>query len=593
MLKFIKNKKVIFVIAVVILIAIAVFAMLGKKEEKIEYITAKVERGTLVQTVSETGTVKAAKEIDLNFLNSGRIAKILVGVGEKVKEGQVLAELDYRDLSIKEKEAQANLNKLLAGASREEIAVSEASAEQARVAYRAAVKELERVKRTVEENIAQAEKELNDLKLKTKNDITTYEQSIENKKADALMVAETKLAVANIALDNIDMVLTNEDIKYVISVRNTIYLKNTNKDYKKAEELLTKADKSLAKAKTNKTESNVNKALDDALAVLNKTFSALDNCFKALEYSITYTVFQTKLDAFKTEINTQLTAVSTGISVLQTAQQNFNDAILAYDTKIDDARDALATAQVSGEQQITIAENKVDISAEAWRVGKAQLAQLKAPARIQDVILAQAALELVQNQIENSIIKASIRGTIAKIEYEVGEQTLASQPAIFMLGENSLEIEVDISEADIAKVNEGDIVEITLDAFGDDVKFLGIVYFIEPAETVIQDVIYYKVKIDFSARSELSSDWESYSLEGVKSGMTANVIIITARKDNVLVMPSRAMIEKNGDRYARVLVNEQVQEVPITIDLRGDEGMVEVLSGVEEGDEVVTYVKKK
>lgn len=593
MLKFIKNKKVIFVIVIVILIAIAIFAMLGKKEEKIEYVTAKVERGTLVQTVSETGTVKAAKEIDLNFLNSGRIAKILVGVGEKVKEGQVLAELDYRGLSIKEKEAQANLNKLLAGASREEIAVSEASAEQARVAYRAAVKELERVKRTVEENIAQAEKELNDLKLKTKNDITTYEQSIENKKADALMVAETKLAVANIALDNIDMVLTNEDIKYVISVRNTIYLKNTNKDYKKAEELLTKADKSLAKAKTNKTESNVNKALDDALAVLNKTFSALDNCFKALEYSITYTVFQTKLDAFKTEINTQLTAVSTGISVLQTAQQNFNDAILAYDTKIDDARDALATAQVSGEQQITIAENKVDISAEAWRVGKAQLAQLKAPARIQDVILAQAALELVQNQIENSIIKASIRGTIAKIEYEVGEQTLASQPAIFMLGENSLEIEVDISEADIAKVNEGDIVEITLDAFGDDVKFLGIVYFIEPAETVIQDVIYYKVKIDFSARSELSSDWESYSLEGVKSGMTANVIIITARKDNVLVMPSRAMIEKNGDRYARVLVNEQVQEVPITIDLRGDEGMVEVLSGVEEGDEVVTYVKKK
>ena len=57
-------------------------------------------------------------------------------------------------------------------------------------------------------------------------------------------------------------------------------------------------------------------------------------------------------------------------------------------------------------------------------------------------------------------------------------------------------------------------------------------------------------------------------------------------------MPSRAVVEKNGNgKYARVLVGEKVIEASVEIGLRGDEGMVEVLSGVKEGDQVITFVK--
>lgn len=51
-----------------------------------------------MQTVSETGTLKALNEINLNFLNTGKIAQIKVTLGDVVKEGDVLAELDYKDL---------------------------------------------------------------------------------------------------------------------------------------------------------------------------------------------------------------------------------------------------------------------------------------------------------------------------------------------------------------------------------------------------------------------------------------------------------------------------------------------------------------
>jgi len=656
------KKTIIIFVILAVAGAVIVYFTLGKKEQ-VEYVTAKVERGDIIQTVSETGTVKASSEIDLNFLNSGKIAKILVKIGDKVKKDQILAELDYSDLSIKVKEAQANLEvakanlaKLLAGATAEEIAVSQAGVSQAKTAYNAARRELEKVKNTVAENIAQAETTLSDLESKTDGDITAYEQAvtvaqislnntkstyqraIDNKETIALTTIEDKLTVADTALDTINTVITDDDAKDVLSVKKISYLDDTKNNHSQTVELLTTANSSLAVAKQNKndvklgfkTQLNIifiNQAIDDALAVLNKTFIALNNCYDALENSVTSADFtQTELDSFKINVSADLTLISTAISAAQTAQQNLADAVLNYDTNVsnaeenlankqaalDDAiitaKNALASARLSGEQQTTAAQTKVNTTLEAWQVAKAQLAQVKAPANAQDIALqqakikqAQAALDSVKNQVDNSIIKAPINGTITKVEYEIGEQTQAGTPVISMLAENNYEIEVLISEADIAKVKLNDPTEITLDAFGEDVKFAGKIFFIEPAETEIQDVIYYKVIVEFSpspspspARASRERGAIEMSLKGVKSGMTANVVITTAEKKNVLIMPSRAVIEKNGgDKIVRVLVNGLINEALVKLGLRGDEGMVEVLSGVKEGDEVVTFIKEK
>lgn len=76
--------------------------------------------------------------------------------------------------------------------------------------------------------------------------------------------------------------------------------------------------------------------------------------------------------------------------------------------------------------------------------------------------------------------------------------------------------------------------------------------------------------------------------------MTANVIITTEDKQDVLIVPSRAIVDKNGDgKFLRILKNGVLEEIPVKIGIRGDDGIVEVLSEVEEGVEVVTYVKKK
>ncbi len=126
------------------------FAMLGNKPKTI-YTTVSIEKKDIIQTVSETGTIKSANEIKLSFLNSGKIEKINFNVGDKILKDNIIAGLDCSDLYIRKEESKANVdvaranhNKLLAGATKEDINISKAGLQQAKTAYEAAEKELEK-----------------------------------------------------------------------------------------------------------------------------------------------------------------------------------------------------------------------------------------------------------------------------------------------------------------------------------------------------------------------------------------------------------------------------------------------------------------
>jgi len=615
-----------------IALAIGFYYLMSRNNESV-YTTALIERGSIIQTVSETGTVKSSSEIDLSFQNQGKLAKKYFKIGDTVKSGDVLAELDYSGLEIQKLEAEANydvakqgLNKLVAGATNSEIAISQASVDQARITFDAATNEYAKTVDSANESISQAEKTVNDLESHTSADITSYEQavssaettlmntkstyqtSIDNHKETSLVTIDSKNAIANTALDSIYRIVNDEDADDLISVRSPQYLINTKDAYSDATAMTTTADNILELAKLNPSKDNIILAIDDSLELLSKTFESLQSCFSALENTVTSSAFTlSELDAFKTTISTQKTNVSTAISSVQSAKQNVNDALLAYTTNVNSATDSLTSAQAtyndavktaknslstakfSGDKQKVMAESVVNKAKEAWNLAQAQLEDLLSSANKYDVALseaqirqAQASLDRVNRDIENSIITSPIDGTITKMAYEVGEQVPVGQTAVSVLGEKNFEIEVLISEADISKMSVDDKTEVTLDAFSDDVKFYGKVVFIEPAETEIQDVVYYKVTISFEPEGR-----------SIKSGMTANIIITTAEKSDVLIIPSRAIIEKAYEgKTTRVLKGGEVQERSIATGLRGDGGMVEILSGVVENEEVVTYIKE-
>jgi len=267
-MKILKNKFVI-IFFILLVAATAVYFTFSKKPT-IEYTTAKVYRGDLIQTVSETGTVKSNNEIDLNFPLSGKIVSLSVNIGDKVKKDQVMAELDNSDLLLKAKEAQANLRvaeanlaKALAGATQVELAVSQASVDQAKTTYTSALAELTKVQNTVQENIKQAEKDLNDFYIISGNAVTSEVRALENYRAVALTTMAAKISVAGNSLDNVNTILTDNDAKNYLSVGNTSLIDTTKDSYNLALPALTQAQASLTLAESNQTNENVAKALTE------------------------------------------------------------------------------------------------------------------------------------------------------------------------------------------------------------------------------------------------------------------------------------------------------------------------------------------
>ncbi len=553
-----KKKKII--IGVILLALVAIIVFFATKEPKIEYTTEKVERKTLIQTVSETGSIKSADEMELNFQNTGKINKIAVKVGDKVSSSQILAELNYRDLSIREKDARAsldiaraNLNKLISGATTYEINVKQASVLKAQTEYESALKELEEVKKSVIQSSGQAE-------------------------TDAIISMETNISKAQIAIDNVNTILNDDEAKYLLGARNTSLLNQTKQSYEISKSSIIEARNLISSARTTKNRNDIRNALNKTITTLNQTFTTLLNCYQTLEYSITSSDFtQSELDTYKSTISGQETIISATLSSVQNSLSNLND------TELNDNG-----TTISGSQQITAAQSKVDSYYQSWQLVKAQLEELKAPARSQDKTLyeaqvrqAESSLESIHNQIENSIIRAPIDGVITRVEYKKGEQVSMTKSVIYMLSESKLEIEVDISESDITKIKNGDPVEISLDALSSEQKLYGTVYDVDPAETIIQDVTYYKTQIAFDIPEELNQE--------IKPGMTANVIIKTKEKENVLMIPSRAIIDKNGDgQFIKILENNIPKEISIKTGIYGDNGMVEIISGLNEGDQIIT-----
>lgn len=558
-------KKIIIILVIITVIGGGVFFALQKFKQGPEYTTVAVERGTLKQTVEATGKVESAERIELNFKTTGRLSDILVKVGDQVKKDQELAKLDAQALASKVSDAQAKLNqaladyeKILAGSSAEDIRVAEDTVAQKLEALNAAKNDL--------------------ANLKSKRDT-----ELQNYKEAAIVALNSELVTAQGALEEIDNTLNDSDAQATLSIKDTSALNRAELSQETAINAVDESEMEINLINNDSADSQVFDALDNLNNNLNKVAIALSDTLDVLTATIVSNdLTEAELDALKTNIKTDQTAVATSKSDIQTAKSNWTNKIATYQDSITGAEDDVVAAEA------------------ALQVASSQLALEKAGPRLFEIRAgaakvdqAQAALTLAQANLAETIIKAPLDGTIIQKNYEVGEQTSLTTPVLEMIGQSNLEIEVDIPESDIAKVQVGQEVDITLDAFTDDDIFPGSVTFVDPAETVIQDVVYYQVKVQFTDKQNNVKSIRQ--AQDILPGMTANTTICTNKKDNVLYVPARAVRSKNDEKYVEVLTDGTakepvVTEKIVTTGMRGDEG-IEIISGLQEGEEIVTFVK--
>ncbi|HAT66895.1 MAG TPA: efflux RND transporter periplasmic adaptor subunit, partial [Flavobacteriaceae bacterium] len=205
-------------------------------------------------------------------------------------------------------------------------------------------------------------------------------------------------------------------------------------------------------------------------------------------------------------------------------------------------------------------------------------------------------------------------GTISKLSVELGERVvgtaqMAGTEIVRVANLSNMEVEVDVNENDIVKVQIGDSTNVEVDAYLKR-EFKGIVTEIaNSAETALSSdqVTNFKVKVRILADSykDLTEGKPEY-FSPFRPGMTATVDIITEKKQNVIGVPISAVVIKTDTSSAKKLgVKETVldsdekfecvfvmdgDEAKLRVITTGiqDDSKIEITSGLSDGETVIT-----
>ncbi|MFA5126604.1 MAG: efflux RND transporter periplasmic adaptor subunit [Patescibacteria group bacterium] len=546
-------KKWWFWLIIILVVLIVLFSIKAlNKKDKVTYVTEIAKVQDLVQTVEVTGQVESADDINLNFLTTGTLQEVPVKVGDQVKAEQVLARLQGGDLASQVNNAraaldiaQSDLDQLLAGASAEDIAVTEKQVATAQTTYN-----------TAKDTLANLEK--------------TRDQAMADLRTTGLNTLNDKYFIVKYALDVVYDTILDSTADSYLYVNDTSLLNNAKTKYQIAKANYQLIGPMVDTVRASNNQEDILRALDAMRDNLQETSDVLTLTFNVLLSALTNSTYtEAVISTMKTSINTQSTAVNTGLSAVQTAASN------------------LRTQDLSYKNQVIAANNSIQSALDSLNLAQAQLDLKKAPARSFDIAAAQARVRQAQASLDraysdfgDTIIKAPVDGIITQVNFAKGEQSSLTQPIIAMIGLSNLQIEVDVPESDVTKIKVSDPVDIDINAFNDNTKFKGVVTFIDPASTVINGVTYYKIKVVFNEKDER-----------IKAGMTADLTILTASRPQVLVVPSRAVITRDDKHHVQVLLEGKPVDKEVSIGLKGDNSLIEISSGLNDGEAVIVSTK--
>lgn len=574
-MNFIKKFKFLILIAFVIVIGTMYFVFKPKKQPRIDSIRAA--KGDVMQEVSVVGKVQPAESADLAFERGGKVGLVNVDIGDKVILGQKLAELNSDDLLAELRQSQA------------QVSSAQASLEQ----YRAA--------------LAAEQAKLNEMKSGTRaEEISIARTKVENYKS-ALQNAEKNLAdkkeLAEISLknlyDDIPNILNDAYSKADDAVNKQVYDLFTiglpislsfsannsqlETDILSARQLVVIA---LANLRSELLKTHTTEAENDFALILAKEKLLAVQSFLNLIGDVlkgNTSLSSTNLSTYRANLSTARTNANTALSAISDQQQAIIGQKNTSSTSLNTAQTSLDTADFN----FKTAQQELDLKLAGYTfeqiaAQEAKVLQAKANIASQEAAVKQsyASVANAEAQLQKNIIYSPINGVVTKQDAKSGEIVQAQITVISVISEIQFEIETNIPELDISKVKIGDKAEVELDAYGSDEKFQAIVVFIDPAEKIIDGISTYKTTLQFTNGQGR-----------VLSGMTADLVISTNKKENVIAIPQRAVINKGDKKIVRILRDGQSVEVSVEVGLRGSDGKIEIISGINEGDAVVTFME--
>ena len=527
------------------------YSAFGNSGAETRYILGTVTRGTLVVSVTGSGQVSALDQIDIKPKSAGDITWVGIKAGDTVRAGQALASIDSTEAKQAILDAEASLSEA-------KLQYQKDSA-QAPIDYDKSIEALAEAKANI---------------ITTQND--TY---------NTLSSAYLDLPGAVTGMQNI---LYGYDLSQNKSQWNISVLRNSpsdsdiirafadvaDRDYKTAR---AKYDQAVLDYKTLTRYSNsedLEKFLSSSIDTTTAIAQALQSDLNLLDAVVDDTTMHGWV------VNPIIMTMRTNSrSYLATANSNLS-AMLNQQKSLDSAKKAIR----DNERAIEIykignpsGDNPISLQSSAQAIANQE-----------------RNLQELKNNLANYTIVAPFGGVIASLNLKRFD-TVSTGSAVATLITNQKVAQLSLNEVDATKVNLGDKATLTFDAI-DELTLTGEVVGIDAVGTVSQGVVSYKVKIGFDSQDER-----------IKSGMTVNASIQTDVRQDVLMVPSSAVKAQSGASYVQIFSpalsvtslsrdvggaqgvtsNSVPQRVEVTIGV-SDDANVEILSGLEEGQQIVT-----
>jgi len=536
-------------IALIVLVIIAALAINSRSSSSAisTVATTTVGRGAILASVGGSGTVAAAQALDLSFQTSGTVTHVLIKEGDNVTAGQTLAQLDTRDLELQVANAQAALdsaNTKLTQTKDGNVQPADITAQKAAIA-------------SAQAQLKSSQAQLDALKNPTADKISAAEAAVRQAELDLQAQTDNSSATKTKAEQDLQKAtdsLTQAQSKYATALKNWQYVQDTGAD--PSNPSTTNAQGQKVKNKLNDTQRQ--------------------------QYYDTYVQAEAALHSAET-------AVQQAQVTYDTARQAEPTNIQQAETKLADAQAQLAALQNPSANDIAQKQASIDQAQASLTQAKAKLDSLTAPGTKSDVAIQQSSvaqaeqsLKQAQLKLEQATLKAPFAGVVTAVNIVPGSNTSSSgassaTAAVSMIDRSTLHVDLKLSENDVAKVQLGQQVDLTIDALKD-WKTQGTVSYIAPSAESSNGVVTYRVRVDFP-----DSDAR------VKVGMTANLTITTAKKDSVLLIPTTALLPKGAGHVVQVLNadGKTTREVDVQTGLT-DGTQTEIISGLKEGDKVVT-----
>jgi macrolide-specific efflux system membrane fusion protein len=239
--------------------------------------------------------------------------------------------------------------------------------------------------------------------------------------------------------------------------------------------------------------------------------------------------------------------------------------------QVDDASRAVGTANLQLEQ----AQTQLDNATTTDTIRQARIGLYNAETAVAH---ARTSLTALQVQLKLATLMAPVAGIVTAVSIQAGAE--APSGAAITLAGGTLEVTTSVVESDVASISVGQAATVAIAALNG-ASIDGTVASIAPAA---------------SSGSSSSSGVVSFAVEvaltnppaGLRSGMSADVTITTASATGVLAIPARALTGTAGAYRVRVLAADgSVSTKDVTVGLI-TASLVEVKSGLQAGDRVVT-----